>query len=368
MNNIDDILAEAVDDALGRVDVSVDKEATKELCNRWLQMDFHITTSHKDWKHFEKMQARVEESVKRYMQYSRCMSIDNACVIEFYKKTIGHGWMHQEHLLLDVYWSGSFARNSRECIYMLHVIPKIVFDCSGCQLRHISVFAKYPDMKWHVVSNTPEISTSYSMYTAITKIIEGGEYFLESLALNDAVEGLYDLVTRMLKEEHRLCRESMLWMLSRTMRVLQKTPLLNVINSNVCTMMKGTMTKHRHIVFDMRDFLDVMQPAYPLSYRRLFIAPSIRKKKGMETVSLYPNHDYEYDGQQAAVKQSYYQMFAEHIDELLVLGDVSVKDKGAEEVLFSLSPLFHDNEMYWVAVIEHRPYGRWQQQSVLPHE
>ena len=340
MNNIDDILAEAVDDALGRVDISVDKEATKELCNRWMQMDFHITTSHKDWKHFEKMQARV----------------DNACVVEFFKKTIEHGWIHQEHLLLDVYWTGSFARNSRECIYMLHIIPKIVFDCSGCQLRHISVFAKYPDMKWHVVSNTPEISTSYSMYTAITKIIDGGEYFLESLALNDAVDGLYDLVTRMLKEEQRLCRESMLWMLSRTMRVLQKTPLLNVINSNVCTMMRGTMTKHRHIVFDMRDFLNVMQPAYPLSYRRLFIAPSIRKKKGMEIVSLYPNC--EYDDQQTAVKKSYYQMFAEHIDELLVLGDISVKDKGAEEVLFSLSPLFHDNEMYWVAVIDHRPYGR----------
>jgi hypothetical protein len=374
MNDLDDILAEAVEDAQEKVNVCADDDAIKRLCNRWLQMDFHITTSHKDWKHFDKIQANVEKTIKRYMQYTRCLSMDSACVVDFYMKEINHGWMRQNHLLLDVYWTGSFPRNSRECIYMLHDIAKLVFDCSGCNIRLISVFAKYPDEKWHVVSNTPEISTSYNMYTAMLKIIDGGEYFSETLALNDAVDGLYYLVTRMLKEEKRLCRESMQWMIDRTKLILQKTPLMNVINSNVCTMLRGTITKHQRTVTDMHTFLQDMQPAYPLTHRKMYIAPSLRKKKGMETVSLYPHdnklytHPKTLDEVDESLKQIHYQMFVEHIDELSVFGHMSIKDKGTETDLFSLSPLFHDNEMYWVAIIECHPCGQWQRQLALPHE
>ena len=106
----------------------------------------------------------------------------------------------------------------------------------------------------------------------------------------------------------------------------------------------------------------------------MYIAPSLRKKKGMETVSLYPHdnklytHPKTLDEVDESLKQIHYQMFVEHIDELSVFGHMSIKDKGTETDLFSLSPLFHDNEMYWVAIIEYHPYGQLRLLSALPHE
>ena len=68
-----------------------------------------------------------------------------------------------------------------------------------------------------------------------------------------------------------------------------------------------------------------------------------------------------------SLKQIHYQMFVEHIDELSVFGHMSIKDKATEGTdLFSVTS-FHDNEMYWVAIIECHPCGQWQQLA-LPHE
>jgi hypothetical protein len=254
---------------------------------------------------------------------------------------------------------------------MLHDLMKLIFDTTGCPCSNFTMEAKDPtDIKFYPVTSSPEISSSFDIYTTTLKIIDGGEYFSSTFKLNDATDCVYYMTCRMLAYEHRLQKETLQWLIDRTRNVIKRSPLMSTISSDVTF---GLI--YRSEEYKMNDYPPMknlssfteLLPHISVENktgkdRTMFICPIIRKKGLVRPVFL--NFTYEelktrFPQRMNSMGQPdsfYYDILKENIENntLEMLTNTQMRYHNRLSNIYTFTPAFYNNESYWIVIKEDR--------------
>lgn len=336
-------------DIIADIEAGNDKEVSDsdypiEMFNRAITIDFWNTTA------VRSNGIPYGEGVcRRYMQMSRCLSDDVLKVsYTLNQNTLKRSFSHNvPKIRLSVMWNGSFGRSSREILMMLDTFFWATRETCGLDASSIIAYTKeLGDNKFNMICGINNISTGYPIYAAIKKVMFDPKYFDSNMGMHDAVDGLYELVTRMLQADNVLCQETMDYMMKRSIGVLKKHPVFNAVKASLFTHLCGSPVQinddallNRYCRGFLLDNLEKDET------RILFMTKTMRKKKDMQKISIIPEE--EPDNEMLC-------LFKENVnrDNVKILSVKAYRDKEYEMGIYSLSPIFHDNEMYYCLLFE----------------
>ena len=347
----DDLQKDILDDLRASADKEVSgSEYPIEMFNRAITIDFWNTTA---------VRANGipygEAVCARYMKMSRCLKDDIVNVsISLNENALKRTFPHNvPRIRLSVMWKGTFGRSSREILMMLDTLFWSVRETCGLDASSIIAYTRETgDPKFNILCAINNVSTGYPIYAAIKKVIFDHKYFENNMGMHDAVDGLYELVTRMLQIDGVLCQETMNYMMKRTIGVLQKHPIFNAVKASLFTHLSSSPVLindetliHRSCDGFLLDNLEKNE------YRTLFIAKTIRKKKDMQRISIFPEDIFLKDDDP---DKKMLNIFKDKVNRksVKILSVKAFRDKEYEMGIYSLSPIFYDNEMYYCLLFE----------------
>ena len=315
-----------------------------EMFNRAITVDFWNTTA------VRSNGIPYGEGVcRRYMQMSRCLTDDVLKVsLSLNKNEHKRSFaLPSPRIRLSVMWKGTFGRSSREILMMLDTFFWSIRETCGLDSTSILAYTKeIGEDKFKTLCAINNISTGYPIYAAIKKVMFDHKYFDSNMGMHDAVDGLYELVTRMLQADNVLCQETMDYMIKRTMGVLKKHPVFNAVKTSLFTHLYGSPVQinddallNRYCSGFLLDNLEKNET------RILFMTKTMRKKKDMQRISIIPEEEPD---------NELLSLFKDNVnrDNVRILSVKAYRDKEYEMGIYSLSPIFHDNEMYYCLLFE----------------
>ena len=321
-----------------------------EMFNRAITVDFWNTTA------VRSNGIPYGEGVcRRYMQMSRCLTDDVLKVsLSLNKNEHKRSFaLPSPRIRLSVMWKGTFGRSSREILMMLDTFFWSIRETCGLDSTSILAYTKeIGEDKFKTLCAINNISTGYPIYAAIKKVMFDHKYFDSNMGMHDAVDGLYELVTRMLQADNVLCQETMDYMMKRTMGVLKKHPVFNAVKTSLFTHLSSSpvLINDETLIHRSCDgfLLDNLEKD---EYRTLFIAKTIRKKKDMQRISIFPEDIFLKDDDP---DKKMLNIFKDKVNRnsVKILSVKAFRDKEYEMGIYSLSPIFHDNEMYYCLLFE----------------
>ena len=369
MNIFDNIIEDALNieteqnnREISRLD---DTEIIQALATRHIQIHLRHETSSKSLIS-EFIKNNALDTIQRYMNMCGVLSSEGFCNVSI---TITNtkpriSWTSAIQMpVVDIYYKGIFCVNSRQAVYMLHDLMKLIFDTTGYPCSSFTMNAKDNEGKFRLITSSPEISPSFfDVYTSLIKIIDGGNYFSALLKLSDATDCIYYMTARMLAHEKRLSYSTLNWLVKRTRNVIKRSPLNSALSADITFQLisKEHIKKEAAPIKNL-SFLTKCPPAVPLTKRMMYICPIMRKKRNIRTVLM--NNSYEEmkhivpSADLTIVPDSFYfDILKENIENgtAEMIANTEVRYHNHISHTYNFTPVFHDNEAYWVVIKEDR--------------
>ena len=357
MYDVDNILDVCSDDLVAQTQNAINEDSYNDLYQKQVIFDFWVQSS---LRNPEKHIDETNQMLNRYMKYYCGLNLFGrySCCFEKLEKAKTNAWSRQLYFVATLKWDGVFGLNSKSILMLFDRVLKIVERCMGITVRFIQVFSLDESvMKYDKISNTSEISQSFPMHKAIYNLLYCPERFENSSSFNDCIDGLMELVTRMLKCDDLLNQETMQFMEERSLLVLKRSPLLNVIMGDALLfrapdrIYDGTLMKvGRKMKFVKNIFFDVDLEKFLEKKldrnltRTIFICKTIRKKRG--TFIIMPANKITSDGEKLL------EIYAANLEKFKALSLRKWDDKNVITKLYSLNLMYRDNESYYVALME----------------
>lgn len=354
---LDKILDVCTEDLVSQSQSILDEDAKGNLYQKQLGFDFWVQSS---LRNPEKHVEETEQMLNRYMKHYCGLNMSGrySCSFEMIEKAKRNAWSQQLYFVATLKWDGVFGLNSKNILMLFDSVLKIVERCMGITVRFIQVLALDENVqKYDRISTTSEISQSFPMHKAIYNLLYNPERFENSSSFNDCIDGLMELVTRMLKHDKLLNQETMRFIEERSLPILKRSPLMNIITGDallfrapdkICdgTLMKveGKTKFVKNFLFgvELEKFLE-RKPEKDLT-RTLFICKTIKKKRG--TMIIIPVNGITLESEKLL------ETYAANLDRFKALSLRRWDDKTVITKLYSLNLMYGDNESYYVALME----------------
>lgn len=356
-NDLDKILDVCSEDLVAQSQSILDEDVKRNLYQKQLAFDFWVQSS---LRNPEKHVEETEHMLNRYMKHYCGLNISGrySCTFEMIEKAKRNAWSQQLYFVATLKWDGVFGLNSKNILMLFDSVLKIVERCMGITVRFIQVLSLDENVqKYDRISTTSEISQSFPMHKAIYNLLYNPERFENSSSFNDCIDGLMELVTRMLKHDGLLNQETMRFMEERSLPVLKRSPLMNIITGDallfrapdkICdgALMKveGKAKFVKNFLFgvDLEKFLE-KESERGLT-KTLFICKTIKKKRG--TFIIIPANG------TTSESEKLLEIYALNLERLKALSLRQWDDKTVITKLYSLNLMYGDNECYYVALME----------------
>ena len=349
----DDILNDITEDIKTAGELEISKPEFPVLYfNRCICVVFGVQSSAR-----QNGRPETEDICRRYMELSGFLAgneLDVSLVYDYEHKQL-RSWMATPLAYLTVQWNGTFGRSSRRIITFLNMMFTIVRKMCGLNPFGIQVYTKaIGEFNYKTLCKFNNISSGYPLHSAIKMIMTEPEYFDANKGLHDAVDGLYELVTRMLQADGVLCKETMKYMTDRTMGVLKSHPIFNSVRGMLFSEMSGSpVLKKPDDSLLQRDCGSFLIDDLNMKEQRvIFLSKTIRKKKDMVKIELFSDKDDDSYG----ITENTLDIFRRAIEEgnMSILSVRSYRDKDFDMYIYALSPIFEGNEMFYCMLFEKR--------------